>query len=603
MATVNTLKTRILNKYDLLANYSTFTPLKGEVCVAVIGEEATSNKGLKGDVTKKPIVGIKVGDGVNSFNDLPWIQAIAGDVSTFVKGIVDEAKFNELVNTLIANAKLATADALAAIDARLTTAEGDITRLSGIVETGDNSNANLRATLTQLAGVEADTYESNSIVGAKKYADKVATEKANAAQSAAEGTAKGYTDGEITKLKENEIKAHTDAIAAINTKIGEVAYEGDSLTDAIADLQAVVGGSDGTSLSSRVDALEGVVGDSTDGLVKDVADLQTAITDTGALGSRVKTLEGEMDVVQAATAGYNESKTIASDIQAAKDAAGAAQSKADTNEGTLTTLVGTNAADAGKSVRDIAGLVISEALVDGGESFDTLQEIAAWLKDHPEDVGEINAAIQSVKANLGYTTDEGGNEVVPATVDARIASAIAALEIATYAKQDDLDATNLRVKALEDANAEGGAVAEAIEDAKQAAIDTVVGTEGDAKTADTVYGAKAFATDAATTAKTEAIADAKTETENQIKALVDTGAVHANTEAIAAINAEIDAMDATFADTNAGVVTGLVQADGVITSVTQRKVKAADLDETDVFVFYCGNATGYSADMATVNIG
>ena len=61
-------------------------------------------------------------------------------------------------------------------------------------------------------------------------------------------------------------------------------------------------------------------------------------------------------------------------------------------------------------------------------------------------------------------------------------------------------------------------------------------------------------------------------------------------------------MDATYADTNAGVVTGLVQTDGKITSVTQRKVKAADLDEADVFVFYCGNATGYAADMATVNI-
>lgn len=58
----------------------------------------------------------------------------------------------------------------------------------------------------------------------------------------------------------------------------------------------------------------------------------------------------------------------------------------------------------------------------------------------------------------------------------------------------------------------------------------------------------------------------------------------------------IDAMDATFADTNAGVVTGLVQTDGKITSVIQRKVNFADLDDTDVFVFYCGNATGYAAD-------
>ena len=147
MATVNTLKTRILNKYDLLANYTNFTPLKGEVCVAVIGEEATSNKGLKGDVSKKPIVGIKVGDGSTSFNELPWIQAVAGDVSTFVKGIVDEAKFNELVNALITNAKLASAEDLTKLGDRVGANEESITDLKEIVETGDNSNEKLRATI------------------------------------------------------------------------------------------------------------------------------------------------------------------------------------------------------------------------------------------------------------------------------------------------------------------------------------------------------------------------------------------------------------------------------------------------------------------------
>jgi hypothetical protein len=61
-------------------------------------------------------------------------------------------------------------------------------------------------------------------------------------------------------------------------------------------------------------------------------------------------------------------------------------------------------------------------------------------------------------------------------------------------------------------------------------------------------------------------------------------------------------MDATFADTNAGVMTGITQVDGKITAVTQRKVKAADMDESDVFVFYCGNATGYDASMGSVEI-
>lgn len=600
MATINTLKTRILNKYDLLANYSNFTPLKGEVCVAVIGEETTTNKGLNGDITKKPIVGIKVGDGVTTFSNLPWIQAVAGDVSTFVKGIVDEAKFNELVNALIANAKLATADALAAVDARLVTAEGNITRLSGIVETGDDSNANLRAAINAVLGTAADTAESNTVYGAKKYAEAQATAKANAAQSAAEATAAADAAAKVKALEDGKVKANADAIDGINAKLGSTDIGTDAtVTSAIKALQDTVGASGGNSLGSRVEALEGTVGNAEAGLVKDVNDLKAAVTDTGALGSRVKTLEGEMDVVQAATAGYSADKTIASDIQAAKDSASTANTLASENKTKVDTLIGT---DTGKSARDIAALVISEALVGGGESFDTLQEIAAWLKDHPEDVGEINAAIASVKANLGYTTVDGA-EVVPATVDARIAAAIDALEIATYAKKDALDGAVQRIQALEDANGTDGATTQAIATAKQEAINTVVGNSGDAKTANTVYGAKAFATDAATTAKNEAIAAAKTETEQQIAALsAEGGAIKELNDAVDGINAEIDAMDATYADTNAGVVTGLVQTDGKITSVTQRKVKAADLDETDVFVFYCGNATGYSADMGSVDI-
>lgn len=600
MATVNTLKTRILNKYDLLANYSNFTPLKGEVCVAVIGEETTTNKGLNGDVTKKPIVGIKVGDGQTAFNDLPWIQAVAGDVSTFVKGIVDEAKFNQLVNALITNAKLASADTLAAVDNRLKTAEGDITRLSGIVESGDNSNANLRAAISAVLGTSGDSADANTVYGAKKYAEAQATAKANAAQSAAEATAAADAAAKVKALADGAVKNNADAIAGINTALGDTSTIGGTVSASIKALQDTVGASGGNSLGSRVEALEGTVGDADEGLVKDVNDLKAAVTDTGALGSRVKTLEGEMDAVQAATAGYSASKTIASDIQIAKDSASAANTLAGGNKTKVDTLIGT---DTGKSARDIAALVISEALTGGGEDFDTLQEIAAWIKDHPADAAAMNEAIQSVKANLGYTTVDGA-EVVPATVDARIAAAIKELEEGAVAENADaIEGAVQRIQALEDANGTNGATTQAIATAKQEAINTVVGTSGDDKTANTVHGAKAFATDAANTAKNEAVAAAKTETEQQIAALsAEGGAIKELNDAVDGINAEIDAMDATFADTNAGVVTGLVQADGKITSVTQRKVKAADLDESDIFVFYCGNATGYAADMSTVDL-
>ena len=343
----NTIKTRILNKYDLLANYSNFTPLKGEICVAVVGETTTQNQGLNGDITKKPIVGIKVGDGTTSFNNLPWIQAVAGDVSTFVKGIVDEAKFNELVNALITTgtAQLATKAELKTVSdkldqeaAKIVTLQGDVSTLKGIVETGDDSNANLRAAINNVLGTASDNSSANTVYGAKKYAE----EKAEAAKQAAITAAGTAADAkyELIGVAAGKVKELSDSV---DGKIGTTAYVGGTLTQAIANLQASVGTS-GEGLGAQVETLQGrvdghdtkignletAVGDSTKGLVKDVADLQATIADNGNFGKRVVALEGEMDVVQAATAGYNASSTIAADIQVAKDAAASAQSKADT---------------------------------------------------------------------------------------------------------------------------------------------------------------------------------------------------------------------------------------------------------------------------------
>lgn len=83
----NTINTRIQLKYDLLGNWitSSFIPLKGEVCIAEIPSN-TSNSGLT-----PPAIGIKIGDGIKTFNQLPWIQAVAGDVYGW-------AKHNSVVN-------------------------------------------------------------------------------------------------------------------------------------------------------------------------------------------------------------------------------------------------------------------------------------------------------------------------------------------------------------------------------------------------------------------------------------------------------------------------------------------------------------------------
>ena len=87
---VNTINTRIKCKYDTITNWaeSSLKPLAGEICVAVLPN--TSNNydvGSAPDSTGLTpyAIGIKVGDGIRTFSQLPWIQAVAGDVYAWAK--------------------------------------------------------------------------------------------------------------------------------------------------------------------------------------------------------------------------------------------------------------------------------------------------------------------------------------------------------------------------------------------------------------------------------------------------------------------------------------------------------------------------------------
>ena len=208
----------------------------------------------------------------------------------------------------------------------------------------------------------------------------------------------------------------------------------------------------------------------------------------------------------------------------------------------------------------------------------------------------MNNAISAIKTNLGWT-----GETAPATVDSRIATAISNLEtsinISNYATKAELKATDDKVVALQNKVDTGEQnVSAYVEAAKQAAI-------------------SAAATDATTkagTAKSEAIAAAATDAttkanaaqaaaEAKVAALAgedNTATVKGNADAIAGLGTRIDNLD--YSDSENGVVATVSQTDGKI-SVTHKKVGVADLAD-DVFIFYCGNATGYAEDMETVDI-
>ena len=120
----------------------------------------------------------------------------------------------------------------------------------------------------------------------------------------------------------------------------------------------------------------------------------------------------------------------------------------DTVNGQVDTLIGE---DTGKSVRTIANEELAAQLIAEGavEALDTLQEIAQWIQDHPEDASAMNKAIEDIEAILAGI---GGTADTYKTVVEYVSAAIDALKIGDYAKVSDLtDLANGTVKDNTDA--------------------------------------------------------------------------------------------------------------------------------------------------------
>lgn len=106
----NEIQTRISLKYDSYSNWSSKNPvlLKGEVAIATIekpqnGEHVTGFQNL-------PNVVMKVGDGTNQYNALPFVSALAADVYEWAKAATKPSyAISEISNAL--EYRLATIDA------------------------------------------------------------------------------------------------------------------------------------------------------------------------------------------------------------------------------------------------------------------------------------------------------------------------------------------------------------------------------------------------------------------------------------------------------------------------------------------------------------
>lgn len=289
-----------------------------------------------------------------------------------------------------------------------------------------------------------DSKDAATLKSAKDYADSLAGNY----------DAAGTAETKVHELANGQVKTNTEAIATLN---GGADTDG-SVAKAVADAK--------TGLETKISA----------------ADAKAVAAQTAADNAK-----NAADAVDAKIGAVPEGSTVIAEIQKVKDAAyndtevrGLIKTNADniTNlsgradavEGKVSTLVGE---DAGKSARAIANEELTKQLIPEGakESLDTLQEIAAWIQNHPDDASAMNAAIAALKTKVGDIPDGATSTTVVAyikeLVDAekvRAAADVTALTTRVTAAEKDVDD-------LQAAIAPDGKVTVAIADAKKAGLD------------------------------------------------------------------------------------------------------------------------------------
>ncbi len=293
-----------------------------------------------------------------------------------------------------------------------------------------------------------------------------------------------------------DIEANASAIEAINNAdtgiLAQAKAYADGKDDAIAEAKKA-----GDDAQDAVDALAEKVGTVEEG----------------------KTIVGMIEDVVASAYDDTEVRGL---IQ---DNADAIQAHKDSVDGVVTTLVGE---DANKSVRTIANEELAKQLIAEGakESLDTLQEIAAWIQNHPDDASAMSKAIEDLEALVG-TLPEG---VTATTIVGYVDEVVAAEKTRAEGVESGLDT---RLTTVEGQVGEGS-VDERIATAKTEAVNTA-SADATTKADKALEDAKAYADGLAGNYETAGTAEAK------VKELAD-GQVATNTAAITSLQESVNAI-------------------------------------------------------------
>ena len=261
---------------------------------------------------------------------------VEGDVIT-IKGTGVEKVYSAGAWIEIGTASASDA-AIAALQTRMTTAEGDIDKLEKADEDLVAADTAIKGRLDVIEGTGTGSIkkaQADAEATAKSYTDgretlirselKTAYEAyADQAELAAIASAKTYTDGKVETLEaadsaiKSDVKTLQDLTSgytgagAIKTAVEAAQAQADK---GVADADKAQKAAD--KAQGEIDALELVVGDASTGLAKTKEIADKATTDIAALTTRVGTAEGEIDALQAiVSSGDNTNAKLREDITA-----------------------------------------------------------------------------------------------------------------------------------------------------------------------------------------------------------------------------------------------------------------------------------------------
>lgn len=304
MAT-KTLNTRIQSRIDTYENWmkSELILLKGEIAICTI-PTGTSDSGS----ANLPSTMLRVGDGVHTFSELPWFQAIGADIYPWAKAAtpaIPAENITGLSNYISAQ--------IQDTDTQFTLVKGDndytyklMSKAKGAENfttevatlTIPNPTSDINALKTLVGDVAVATQISNAIAALKLSDTYEAKGSANAVKTALLGdAAEAYNT--LGKLEDAVIAAQTAAdekttMAAVEAK------DYATKTEAQGYATAVVGVAADTADKDTVKGAKAYAKGLNDATTTRVAALETAIGEGGSVGSQIDAKIADLDVAEVA---------------------------------------------------------------------------------------------------------------------------------------------------------------------------------------------------------------------------------------------------------------------------------------------------------------